>query len=160
MDGQLDEGLRIPGDPLALGQRRIDACEALSQSLVAIQAEGLVDGLTGRNDGRAACRDLLQISGLRCGQLGGKLASDGRQVTHGLAEGIIQELVGRTIDGPERGAQRSLTADMAERHDGFEPYPRMAVGDGLGQARLCIGELGRPFADDAGGIGAHPEVSG
>ena len=77
MDGKFNERLRIASYPLALGERRIHSGQTLSRGLVAIQAEGLIDGLAGRDDGRATAGDLLEVSALRSGQLRRKLASDG-----------------------------------------------------------------------------------
>ena len=105
MDGKFDERLRIASDPLAPGERRIHSSQALARGLVAIQAEGLVDRLTGRNDGRPGTGDLLEIGSLRSGQLFGDLASGRRQVPYGLLEGVIQELIGSLADGAEGGEQ-------------------------------------------------------
>ena len=93
MHGDLDQGLDVAGDPVALGQRWIDASEPLTCGLVAIQAEGLVDGLSWRNDGRAGAGDLLEIGGLRGGQFGGQLTGGRSQVPYGLLQGIVEELI-------------------------------------------------------------------
>ena len=93
MHGDLDQGLDVAGDPVALGQRRIDASEPLTCGLVAIKTEGLVDGLPGRDNGRPSAGDLLEIGGLRGGEFGGQLTSGRSQMPYGLLQGIVEELI-------------------------------------------------------------------
>ena len=49
---------------------------------------------------------------------------------------------------------------MTKGYDSLEPHAGMRIGDSLGEPRLGIRKANRPFAGDACGIGAHPEIAG
>ena len=164
VEDDFDEAGGVAGGPVGTGDAGVDAGETFAFGLVAVEAEGVINGLARMGDDGGGVGDLFHVFGLgglmvegEGGEYGLPLGLEG---AHGLAEGVVEKLVHGVVKDLGGDFDGFRLGDAGGGDDGFQAHARMVIMGGAGELDEGIGKAVGPGTGDARAVGTDAGVFG